>query len=380
MDNFAARTEISATETSEHRYLWTDAFAVFNYLELFRQTKNQHYLELALALITQVHNVLGRHRSDDLRSGWISGFKEASGRHHPTAGGLRIGKSLNERKANEALDAELEWERDGQYFHYLSKWMLALDCAFRFTNKENYYAWAVELAKTAYAKFVCVNSEECNGQMYWKMSIDLTYPLVEAMGQHDPLDGLIAYLQLQTELSESKDRSKTTDLDSEIKGLSVMCEGSSWATSDTLGIGGLLTNACTLTRLIANRKCKAYEALLLRILADIELGLNHFAQAGILQQPAIYRLAFRELGLSIGLHALELMKNLVEKNNQNFTGKIEIKYKLDRLLSYKLLADQIEKYWLLEENQQAKSWIDHYNINSVMLVTSLAPRTFLMCG
>lgn len=33
--------------------------------------------------------------------------------------------------------------------------------------------------------------------MYWKMSIDLSSPLVPSMGQHDPLDGLITYLQLQ---------------------------------------------------------------------------------------------------------------------------------------------------------------------------------------
>ena len=33
--------------------------------------------------------------------------------------------------------------------------------------------------------------------MYWKMSIDLTRPLVPSMGQHDPLDGLVTYNELQ---------------------------------------------------------------------------------------------------------------------------------------------------------------------------------------
>jgi len=45
--------------------------------------------------------VLGRHRDDDTRSGWISGLDDEKGKQHPTFGGLRIGKPLNERKPNE---------------------------------------------------------------------------------------------------------------------------------------------------------------------------------------------------------------------------------------------------------------------------------------
>jgi hypothetical protein len=44
-----------------------------------------------------VHAVLGRHRPDDRRTGWISGLEEQEGSEHPTAGGLRIGKVMNER-------------------------------------------------------------------------------------------------------------------------------------------------------------------------------------------------------------------------------------------------------------------------------------------
>lgn len=47
------------------RYLWADAFAVCNFLELWRRTSNATYLELALKLVDQVHYVLGRHREDD---------------------------------------------------------------------------------------------------------------------------------------------------------------------------------------------------------------------------------------------------------------------------------------------------------------------------
>ena len=56
--------------------------------------------------------------------------------------------------------------------------------------------WAVELAKTAHARFTYMPASGGRKRMYWKMSIDLTYPLVPSMGQHDPLDGLITYQQL----------------------------------------------------------------------------------------------------------------------------------------------------------------------------------------
>ena len=64
------------------RYLWTDAFAVCNYLGLGR-------IDEALALVDRVHGELGC-------------------------------------SPGEPSDDELEWDRDGQYFHYLTKWMHAL--------------------------------------------------------------------------------------------------------------------------------------------------------------------------------------------------------------------------------------------------------------
>jgi hypothetical protein len=47
--------------------------------------------------------------------------RRATGAAHPTRGGLRIGKKLPERRPGEAFQERLEWERDGQYFHYLTK-------------------------------------------------------------------------------------------------------------------------------------------------------------------------------------------------------------------------------------------------------------------
>ena len=45
------------------RYLWTDAFAVCNFLELYRHTSDEKHL--SLRLVDQVHSILGRHREDE---------------------------------------------------------------------------------------------------------------------------------------------------------------------------------------------------------------------------------------------------------------------------------------------------------------------------
>lgn len=91
MMKFARETGLSPAGKSPRRYLWTDAFAVCNFLGLYRQTGEISQRDLALQLIDQVHETLGRHRQDDTRSGWISGLDEQKGREYPTRGGLRIG-------------------------------------------------------------------------------------------------------------------------------------------------------------------------------------------------------------------------------------------------------------------------------------------------
>jgi hypothetical protein len=186
MSDFAERTGL-ASGRPRQRYLWTDAFAVCNFLGLARATGEARYTALALRMIEQVHHTLGHHRDDDTRSGWLSGLDEVEGESHPTRGGLRIGKTLPERGPDEPFDAELEWDRDGQYFHYLTKWMQALDQASRVTTRPQFTRWARELAATAYPAFTYPPSAGGPRRMYWKMSIDLSRPLVSSMGQHEPL-------------------------------------------------------------------------------------------------------------------------------------------------------------------------------------------------
>jgi len=66
MDEFAANTGLSSSAT-HRRYLWTDAFAVCNFLGLQKETQDERYGRLALDLVNSVHNILGKHRSDDTR-------------------------------------------------------------------------------------------------------------------------------------------------------------------------------------------------------------------------------------------------------------------------------------------------------------------------
>jgi hypothetical protein len=55
MVEFAERTGLVSNAKSPDRYLWTDAFAVCNFLELFARTGEPKYREYAIRLIDQVH-------------------------------------------------------------------------------------------------------------------------------------------------------------------------------------------------------------------------------------------------------------------------------------------------------------------------------------
>ena len=169
MGEFAGRTGLlEESANSVHRYLWTDAFAVCNFLALYEHSNREKHLHLALGLVDQVHEVLGRHRNDDARSGWISGLDNKEGRLHPTAGGLRIGKKLPERQADGPFDERLEWERDGQYYHYLTKWMHALCCVSRAIDNPAYAVWAAELGARAQSAF-CHTATGSTKRLYWKI-------------------------------------------------------------------------------------------------------------------------------------------------------------------------------------------------------------------
>ena len=342
MNRFVERTGDS------RRYLWTDAFAVCNWIALGER-------ERALRLVERVHRVLGHHRPDDARTGWLSGLADKDGERHPTRGGLRIGKPLPERGPDEPFDERLEWERDGQYFHYLTKWAHALDVTARATGRGLFHEWARELVAVAARHFI-------HGDwMYWKMSVDLARPLVASMGQHDPLDGLVTCRAL--EATAAALGVKGADLSEAAARFAAMIEPRALATSDPLGIGGLLFDALRVAR-VADKD----GALLDGLLAAALSGLGRYLAQPDLRAPAERRLAFRELGLAIGLGALAAIDGV----------RPSTRALLDELARHAPLRDQIESFWLHDEHRETRSWIDHEDINDVMLATCLVPAGFLL--
>jgi hypothetical protein len=93
-------------------------------------------------------------------------------------------------------------------------------------------------------------------------------------------------------------------------------------------------------------------------------GLKYYKRGGHLDLPAGSRLAFRELGLSIGLHAVKRI------DSKAYTSLKDLK-------GYASLADRIEDFWLNPTHQGTVRWREHIDINEVMLATSLDPEGFL---
>ena len=355
MLEFAQRTGLESDRPLQ-RYLWTDAFAVCNFLGLAQATGEQHYQDLALRLIDQVHHVLGRHREDDPRSGWISGLSEHEGEAHPTRGGLRIGKQLPEREEDAPLDERL------------TKWMHALEQASHATDNPEYHIWARELAVMANDAFTYIPAPGRTPKMYWKMSIDLTRPLVTSMGQHDPIDGYITAIQLRAAMAGLPQDSVTPDLEEVVRRFGEMTDIDNLASADPLAIGGLMVDAYRV--LLTN------DDLLEHLTTAALMGLEFYAKSGEFRGPAEYRLAFRELGLVIGLHAVDDMWQAISKKpiaiNRGVRSRLEV------LISYLTLGKEIESFWRDPTHQDNNTWIEHQDINEVMLATCLEPDGFLI--
>ena len=203
--------------------------------------------------------------------------------------------------------------------------------------------------------------------MYWKMSIDLARPLVSAMGQHDPLDGFVTYSELQAAA-----RPLHTDLSPEIADMAGICRGTVQATDDPLGIGSLLFDAGRIAQLMDQNET-ARADLLCSVLDAALAGLAAFARGGSLRYPAEHRLAFRELGLAIGLTGVT---GRIREDPEIF-GRGALERRAETLTGYAPLADAIVEFWADERNQEAGTWAGNPEINMVMFATALAPGEFL---
>jgi hypothetical protein len=100
------------------------------------------------------------------------------------------------------------------------------------------------------------------------------------------------------------------------------------------------------------------------------VGLAGHGRGEPLAEPASRRLAFRELGLAIGLHALERMLALHARPER-------VRARLSDLARHLPLAGGIDDFWCAASNRQGPTWRAHPDINAVMLATSLAPGGYL---
>jgi hypothetical protein len=369
MDRYAERTGVASNQDGK-RYLWTDAFAVMNDLALGEITGEERFRGRARTLVDKVHHALGRHRDDDARSGPISGLSEEEAEAHPTMGGLRIGKPMPERRPGERLDPRAEWERDGQYFHYLTKWMQALDRGARSLREPRLSTWACELAGAAFHAFVGRTQTATTPRMVWKMSIDLSRILVPSMGQHDPLDGLVTFRQL--EKTRSQLHADATSPAAKEAAFAEMVDFEALGTADPLGIGGLLLDAAHLEQIRSADDFGARRLMEALVTAASD-GIDAFLQQGDLRERAEHRLAFRELGLAIGLAALETIEDSLARRAHDARDAV-LRDLVDPLVPFANLGRSIESFWREPANRRSDTWRAHEDINEVMLAASLVPH------
>ncbi|KAL6233401.1 hypothetical protein BDW75DRAFT_191011 [Aspergillus navahoensis] len=327
------------------RYLWTDAFGVLALLTLHTETNrninsktdsSNHYLALAARLVDTVHHILGRNRSG---SSPLPGATESN----PLGGGLRIGK----------VD-ESGSDGDGQYHHYLTLWMFALNRMSMATNDPKYNQQAIALAKAIHGPFF-INRGSEKPRMVWKMSMDLSRPLVASEGNLDPIDGFVVFRLLQAAACHFEKGGKGdggTVLEDEIEDYARVMKrkGEHFVSLDPLDLGMTMwTVHWVLEEDWAQRlaeRCfdQIYELLEMHRYLDRSMK---------------YRLAFREFGTALGLRCMAEQE--VEK---------------ERAVDLKAYSDQILDVWrpVMEASLSADAMPEDLKpITRVMYAAALIP-------
>jgi hypothetical protein len=167
------------------RYLWTDAFGVVNFLTLHKELKEDKYLILAKRLVVRVHDILGWTRDGKSR---LPGATD----DNPLGGGLRIGKE-------EAGGPD----GDGQYHHYLTLWMFALNRLSIASGMATYNDQAIALARAIHPRFF-IDRTSPSARMVWKISMDMSRPLAPSQGRLDATTGFVVYRLLQAAANEPR--------------------------------------------------------------------------------------------------------------------------------------------------------------------------------
>ncbi|RGP60428.1 l-ascorbic acid binding [Fusarium longipes] len=307
------------------RYLWTDAFGVVNFITLYGQTTDDKYLSLAKRLVQTVHEILGRTRDGSSR---LPGATDKE----PLKGGLRIGKE----------DAEGS-DGDGQYHHYLTLWMFALNRLSLATQDSSLNDLAIQLAKAIHPNF-CFESPN-RLKLVWKLSTDMQKVLVPNEGHLDAVTGFVIYRMLQE--TAVKQGEKDQQLKKEISDYEKLMKRAPLSpSSDALDLGmGLwishFYHGEEWSQSYIHKALGTASSLL-----DEKTSHNN-------GNPS-KRLAFREFGACLGVHCVEPDEDLKRK------------------------VDNLVKFWEDFIHQHDDGGLDP--ISQVMYAAAIIPGVNLSCA
>ncbi|PYH88666.1 hypothetical protein BO71DRAFT_413920 [Aspergillus ellipticus CBS 707.79] len=316
------------------RYLWTDAFGVLNFLTLHQlhslspstHPPKAHYLTLATRLVQTIHLTLAHTRSGHPLPG--------STPSNPLGGGLRISKSS-------ATD-------DGQYHHYLTLWMFALNRLSKATRNPMYNNQAIALARAIHPRFFV------RGRMVWKMDVALEEVLVSGEGGLDPFAGRVVFGLLRdaalAERAEGVLGEEIADYERVIRR-----KGGQGVSGDMLDLGMTMWWA---------HWVEGEQELVERCVEMVSTG-ELIEKKHYLNRDITSRLAFREFGTCLGLRCL------AEQESQK-----------DRAEELKAYADAILDCWEPHVGSSSSSSditpADLQPITQVMYAAALIPGAF--CG
>ena len=240
------------------------------------------------------------------------------------------------------------------------------------TGDHRWHTLAGDLAHGTCAAFVYEPFAGGTKRIHWKMSIDRMRPLVRSMGHLDPLDGFVALAEIQSSL-DAHDPAWSF-LQVHVADLRRICwDIPAWTTVDPLSLGGLLSETSRLACLVAAGR-HPNEPILERLAHDARRSLDAFAGADLLDRSIETRLAFRELGLSIGLQAIVPAHDAVQHHRDRFgeawAGSALLAH-LEAMVRHTALIGRIEETWLDPDAQETSAWHAHLDINAVMLALSL---------
>jgi hypothetical protein len=240
------------------RYLWTDAFGLVLLVSLYAELKEEHFLDEAEWLVTEVERVLGRTR------------------------GIRIGE---------------EPDRDGQYFHYLAMWLYALAVLGRY--RPIYRERGIALARAIHEPFVVPGKG-----VIWKMEEDLSGPYPGyGFGALDAFDGYVSY-RLSDETGLAREIAEMREL--------IDRSADALVITQDLGLGMMLW----MTQFFPEEQwAKVQKGRCLAVLDRMWIEKRYFAREPYL--PDV-RFAFTNYGVSVGLQAVDTWPERVQALNAYF--------------------------------------------------------------